>query len=486
MTGLSKSRIQLFLQCPKRLWLRVHRPELAELSAGADMRLRYGSAVGEMARALHAGGVLIDAADLASALRQTARVLAEPPRPVFEATFEADRVLVQVDLLLPSEDGYRLVEVKSSTSVKDYHLDDAAVQAWVAQQAGTRIRGVEIAHLDNTFVYRGDGDYRGLFHYADAQAETAERLDTVPDWISGARATLAGAEPDIEPGDQCGDPFECPFQGYCSPPGEEDQYPLDILPYGKALAAQLAAEGYTDLRDVPLARLTNPKHQRVWRATTSGRAELDPEAAEILGALAYPRYYLDFETIAFPVPAWADTRPYQQIPFQWSCHLETAGIAISHAEFLAADARDPRRAFIESLFETVADTGPVIVYNAAFERKRLEELAEHFPDLAPRIEAVIDRLFDLLPVARAHYYHPDMRGSWSIKAVLPTIAPELAYDDLDVADGQMAQDAYAEMIHAETTAERREELRKGLLEYCRRDTEAMVRVFDFFVRSEST
>ncbi|MGF1546743.1 MAG: DUF2779 domain-containing protein [Thiotrichales bacterium] len=481
MTGLSKSRIQVYRQCPKRLWLRIHRPDLGGESAGAAMRLRYGTAVGEVARSLYPGGVLIDTDDLSTAMRQTARALAEAPRPLFEATFEAERVLVRVDLLLPAERGFRLVEVKSSTQVKDYHLDDAAVQAWVAGRAGVTLDRVEIAHLDKTFVYPGAGDYRRLFHHADIGAEIAQRLDAVPDWIAGARATLAGPEPDIAPGDQCGDPFECPFLGYCAPTPEGDPgYPPEILPYGKALAAELRAEGYRDLRAVPPERLSKPKHQRIWRASISGRAELDPAAAEILGALGYPRYYLDFETIAFPVPVWPGARPYQQIPFQWSCHIETPSRPLDHAEFLATTAADPRRAFSETLLATLGTEGPVIVYHAAFERTRLRELGAHFDDLAPAIENIIERLLDLLPIARDHYYHPDMRGSWSIKAVLPTIAPELAYDDLDVADGQMAQDAYAEMIHPETAVERREELRRGLLVYCGRDTEAMVRVFEFF------
>jgi hypothetical protein len=246
------------------------------------------------------------------------------------------------------------------------------------------------------------------------------------------------------------------------------------------MAATLRAEGYTDLRDVPAERLGNLNHQRVWRTSKSGQAELKPEAGKIIAALPYPRYYIDFETINPAVPAWAGTRPYMQVPFQWSCHIETTKGVMTHCAFLADGQSDPRRPFAMSLIDAVGTHGPVFVYNAPFERSRMQELAEYYPDLAPALEAAIDRIVDLLPIAREHYYHPDMRGSWSIKAVLPTIAPDLAYDNLEVANGGMAQDAFAEMMQPETLPERRVQLRDALLLYCERDTVAMVRIAHYF------
>jgi hypothetical protein len=218
----------------------------------------------------------------------------------------------------------------------------------------------------------------------------------------------------------------------------------------------------------------------VWEATINDAAILDPDAGEILAALEWPRYYVDFETIQLAIPVWAGTRPYAQIPFQWSCHIEHQDGQITHHEFLADGHSDPRRAFADSLLGSVGQSGPIIVYNAAFERSRMKEMATAFPDLAAGMERAIERIFDLLPLARAHYYHPQMRGSWSIKAVLPTIAPDLAYDDLEVADGGMAQEAFAEIMLADTPDDRVEQLRKGLLLYCERDTWAMVRVAHHF------
>jgi hypothetical protein len=479
--GLSKSRILLHRQCPKRLWLKVHRPDLEEVDDSNQARFTTGTYVGELAQQLYPDGVLIAGDNLGQAVVDTQAVLTGEQRPIFEATLQAGGLLIRADLMLPEQDGYRMVEVKSSTRVKDYHLTDAAIQSWVAQQADIPLTSVEIAHIDNTFVYPGGGDYQGLFHYADVSDLISSLKDEVPDWINAAQETLSGEEPCIVAGDQCNSPFSCSFIGYCSPNAEDvDGYPPEVLPYGATLAATLRNDGYTDLRDVPEERIEGWKHQRVWRATKSGQAELNPEAGRIIATLPYPRYYIDFETINPAVPVWAGTRPYMQVPFQWSCHIETAKGVMTHCAYLADGQSDPRRPFAMSLIDAVGTNGPVFVYNAPFERSRMQELAEYYPDLAPALEAAIDRIVDLLPIAREHYYHPNMRGSWSIKAVLPTIAPDLAYDNLEVANGGMAQDAFAEIMQPETLPERRQLLRDALLLYCERDTLAMVRIAHYF------
>jgi hypothetical protein len=308
----------------------------------------------------------------------------------------------------------------------------------------------------------------------------------VPDWIDGASATLAaGGEPSIAPGKHCDAPLECPFVSYCSPPpaNASDLFPVDILPYGGDLAEKLRTEGYQDLRDVPEDRLSKPNHLRVWRVTKTNETELLPEAGAKVRALEYPRLYLDFETIQFVVPIWAGTHAYDQVPFQWSCHIETADGSMKHAAFLADGTSDPRRAFAEELIKTVGVTGTIVVYNAAFERTRLQELVGIFPDLAPALNNIIGRIFDLLPVARENYYHRDMRGSWSIKAVLPTIAPELTYHGLKVADGGMAQQAFSEILDSTTPQDRKDWLRAALLAYCERDTLAMVKIAQYFGRT---
>lgn len=477
MAGLSKSRLVAHRQCPRRLWLQVNRPELAAEAQGVVQRMATGTKIGELARTLHPAGVLVDAEDLSQAIEDTRRHLAGKKRPIFEATFRESGVLVRADLLLPVRGGHRIVEVKSTAQVKDYHYEDVAIQSWVARKAGVRARTAEIAHIDTSFVYPGGGDYAGLFRHEDVTAEAEDLWRAVPAWICEAQKTLAGEEPQVEPGNQCSRPFDCPFFAHCCPQAQDEKaYPPEVLPHtdGKALAARLRAEGYTDLRDVPEDRLTKPKHRRIFRATRTGTPELDPKAASVLRQVGYPRYYLDFETLGPAIPRWTGTRPFAQVPFQWSCHVEPGNGDVTHREFLAEGTGDPRRRFVESLLETLGTRGPVLVYGAGFEGGRLRELAATFPRFAGAIEGVLDRLVDLLPIAREHYYHRDMYGSWSIKAVLPTIAPDLSYAELEIGDGELAQTAFTEILDPKTDPARRKALRTALLAYCERDTWAMV------------
>ncbi|SCC93597.1 conserved hypothetical protein [Thiomonas sp. X19] len=476
--GLSKSRITSNRQCPKRLWLTVNRRDLLDDTA-TKAAMETGHKVGAIAQSLVPDGVLIDIKDLRIALHQTTLALAaKPRRPIFEATVQHAGVLVQADVLIPQGRRWRMVEVKSSARVKDNQVEDAAIQSWVFRQAGVPLCGEGIAHINTAFVYPGGDNYDGLLieqHQSDAVAALQPQ---VPQWIDAARKTLSmKREPKIEPGAQCTDPFPCPFQAHCILP--QEGYPVHILPHGGKLVAQLQAEGYADLRDVPQARLTNPRHVRVWAATRSGKPYIDASLRETLRALPYPRIYIDFETLNPAIPLWAGTRPYQQVPFQWSCHIQQADGSVEHQAFLAEGHDDPRPKFIRTLLDAVGKTGPVLVWNQTFEKSRLRELAEMYPQLATKIQKLIGRMVDLWPLVREHYYHPDMRGSWSIKDVLPTIAPDLAYDDLEVAGGMMAQEAFRHILSQKIDADQRESKRKSLLAYCERDTLAMVRVVEF-------
>ncbi len=476
--GLSKSRLMAHRQCPKRLWMAIYKTELTDES-GAQSAFAFGNEIGEVAQRLHPRGHLIEGDDLSEALKATTVCLEERPRkPLFEATFNFHHTLIRADLLLPMRTGYRLVEVKASTRVKPHYIEDIAIQAWVMEQAGVRLRRLELAHVNNRFVYPGNADYRGLLNYVDVASEVRPLMDEVGDWVDAARETLAGTKPDIKPGSQCTDPYPCPFMAYCRP-AAEDGYPLSDLPRGGKVVETLTAEGYTDLRDVPAKRLSNAHHLMVHRAVKAGKPVIDPAAGQMLQRLAWPRYYLDFETIQFALPIWMGTRPYQQIPFQWSCHIENRHGEVSHHEFLAEGDGDPRHAFVESLVNTLGNAGTIFVYNAAFEHTRMTELAETFSEFASALNAACERFVDLLPIVRDHYYHPDQHGSWSLKAVLPTIAPELDYAELEVAEGGAAAETFRNLLDPDTTAEDAANWRAGLIEYCGRDTLALVRIARF-------
>ena len=486
--GLSKSRLQAFRQCPKRLWLAVHRPDLREVSPETEQRLQIGFQVGDIARTLHPDGVSINTPDPREALALTRRALAEhPDRPLFEATFQRDGVLVRADLLLPETGGYRLREVKASTSLKDEHRADCAIQAWVIG-ATLSLTGVELAHVDTAFVYPGGGDYRGLLSPNPVDEDIARLLPAVPQWIATARATLDGAEPAIAIGPQCHSPYDCPFQSYCDagqPP--QSGYPLDCLPRlaGQRLQGLVDRE-ITAVRHIPSDYPLTAQQGRVARVIQSGVAERDPAAVAFLNGLGYPRYYLDFESMQVAVPPWAGSRPYQQLVVQWSCHVETAPGRLAHQAFLAEGQDDPRRAFAETLLAVVGDAGPVFVYNRGFEVGRLRELAQMYPDLAAMLAALIARVVDLKPLTERYYCHPALKGSWSLKAVLPTIAPDLDDEELAIGDGGAASSAWRELYHPDTPTERRAELRAALADYCRRDTLALVRLAAFLAESPTS
>lgn len=484
---LSKSRMISGIQCEKRLWLETHRRDLLEVSPAQQMLFDTGHRVGEVAQSLFPGGWLVrHDTDLAEAIRETHDVLnTEPERPIFEATFNHDDVLVRCDILVPEAGGLRMIEVKAATSVKEYHLWDCAIQNWVLSGAGLKLGRIELAHIDTAFVYPGGQDYNGLFHFEDVGAQIGLFADKVPRWSERFKAVLAGGEPDIAVGPQCSDPFDCPFIGYCRPKGPE--YPVAGLPGARAeLIGQLKANGYADIRDIPAGVLTNDRQEWVRRVTVSGAPDVDPGLGKHLGTLPYPRYYLDFETAGPAVPIWPGTRPYQnRIPFQWSCHIEAQPGCLGHADFLDLTGENPTRPCAEALIAALGDTGPVFVYSS-FEKTVLSALAEFHPDLQPALEALKNRLVDLLPLVKAHYYHPDMHGSWSIKSVLPTVAPDLNYDALEeVHDGTGAQAAYYEAIELPDGTPRKEAVRKNLLKYCEMDSLAMVKVVKFFETGQS-
>jgi hypothetical protein len=475
--GLSKTKITAFEQCPKRLWLSVHRPDRGVRSEGVDVFLRTGHEVGDLAcRALTDGIMVLAEPNLAAALAATRELLdAGADRPIFEATLEHDGVLVRIDILEPDgAAGWRMAEVKTAARVKDYHRADIATQLWVARNTGLPITSAGIRHIDTSFILHEEGNYDGLFRDTDVLTDVEALIAGRGTVVEAARSTLAGEEPDIDPGPHCDQPFSCEFAKYCHsslPPPPE--WPVTILPHGGG--KKWLADGIDDLLALEPGKLGSDLHRRVHAATISGEPYHDAEAfCASLAQWPFPKTWLDFETIAFTIPRWIGTRPFEQVPFQFSAHLEQEDETVEHVEFLSLDGADPRAACARMLIERLLMTGAIITYNASFERSRILDLARFCPDLADQLQALASRIVDLLPLTRTNWYHRDQRGSWSIKAVLPTVAPELDYDDLTVKDGQAAQLAYLEAIAPETAAPRRDEIDAALRAYCRRDTEAMM------------
>jgi hypothetical protein len=339
-----------------------------------------------------------------------------------------------------------------------------------------QVRSAAIRHINNQFVLEELGQFEGLLVDAPTLEDAEELICTRAEVVAAAREALAAPEPHVAIGDHCNSPYSCEFSGYCSLGSEQPKWPISLLPNtGRKVAAQWAGQGVFDLTEVPVDSLVNPLHVRIHKATCTGVPFHDVEGVKSATAgWSWPRSYLDFETIAFAVPRWVGTKPYQQVPFQFSVHTQSECGVLEHHEFLRLDGADPRRACAEALLAALPSSGAIITYFASFERCRVKELASLFPDLRGELDLIAARIVDLLPVARNHWYHRDQRGSWSIKAVLPTVSSESGYAALNVMDGSAAQGAYLEATTSDCQDARRTEIDRDLRDYCALDTQAMI------------
>ncbi len=471
---LSKSRYLSGVQCHKRLYLEVRSPNLAsETPEQIEARLAMGVQMGELARQAFPGGMLVDAESfrISDVLKQTAVHLADPGVPaIFEGMFEFDNTLVRVDILeRVDKESWRLIEVKSGTQVRDDHLDDVAIQTHVLSGSGICLDILQVMHINNGYLYAGgDLDLAQLFLREDVTKEVVDRQAEIPTRLAEMREALtASSEPAIEPDHHCFEPFECPFWEHCMKAKPERW--VFYLPGGRRTFQELVSRGVQTIDDIPTGfRLTGIQQRMKDNLEWIGpglRAELD--------AVREPIQHLDFETFMPAIPRYANTRPYQTIPFQWSNHIVASDGRMRHEEYLCADEKDPREELARTLLGSVGREGSVCVYSG-YERRILSELADALPQFRSELEQVIERLWDLLPIIRAHYYHPGFNGSFSMKAVLPALVPALDYGDLEIQEGSMASLQFYRMIFEVTDESEKAQIRKALLEYCKRDTLAMV------------
>ena len=477
MIHLTKSAILAGLQCDKRLFLLLNRPELAETRHSP--LAQSGIEVGELARTAFSGGVLVDRfGPDAQPYDQTQALINDPQvSAIFEAEFCYRHTEVFVDILERDGDSWNLIEVKSASSIKDTYLDDVTVQYLVVAGSGLLISRVELMILNKDFTYRTDRGYDGLFIREDVTDRVLVHSHLLSDRVAQLRQNMTSTEPERHVDGHCNKPFPCEFKSYCE--RQDGEYPVSALPNAATAIRMLHANGIYDIREIPAGMLHSEIHIRVHRATVNGRAELDSEAARVLNRLDYPRYYLDFEAINLAIPRWDNSRPNQQHPFQWSCHIRYADGTLVHQDFLDVSGLDPRRKFAESLIAACGYSGPIIVYNQQFEKGIIKRLSILFSDLSDALLTLNQRIFDLLPVLKKYYYHPQMKGSWSIKKVLPCLVPDLHYADLGaVQDGLMAQSAYLDITAGRTNIEHTEALSTDLREYCKLDTYAMVAIVD--------
>ena len=485
---ISKSKYMAGVQCPKREYLEVHQPELAE-DVDED-RMEQGMEVGSLARRMFPGGVLVaaDYKHLSDAVRDTRELVANPEVPaIFEATFEHSGVLVRTDVLKRNAKGFHLTEVKSSTKVKPEYTDDVSIQRYVMAGCGVQISDTSVMHLSRDYVYDGAVEADGENVYDLSRLFASDALQPYGDGhvsrtLDEQFKMLAQAQPpSVEPNVECTSPYYCEFYDHCHPVWPDDD--VRSLPIAECKIEALRKAGITLIDQLPSPiilmeefRLTKTECKFALGARAKG-IQIAPQLAAELGALRYPLYFMDFETVFPALPLFAGLRPYDQLPFQWSVHvLNTPGGEPKHYEFLATDTNDPRREFITSLCAVMGDSGNVVAYNQTFESQRLKELGEWLPEFAGRIENIQGRLWDLLPVMRKHVYHPKFAGSYSLKFVLPALVPGMSYEGMDVANGTDAGAAWELLVRGNLGQAQRDTIEKALRDYCGKDTLAMVKL----------
>ncbi|HNW75177.1 MAG TPA: DUF2779 domain-containing protein, partial [Bacteroidales bacterium] len=406
---ISKSSFIRGQQCHKSLWLHLNQPEEQDEISDAQQRIfDTGHSVGSYAQQLFPGGIDASRGEhqkISEALAYTQELISDGQSVIYEAAFSDGETLCYMDILVKENGQWRAYEVKASTGVKEYQVMDVAYQYYVITHSGLDLADIFLVHLNNQYIRRGEIDVQQLFTRVNMTTTILAMQDQIPGNLDAIQKMLAaGAAPDIEMGFQCTHPYNCDFMEFCRSSSQNEP---------------------------------EASHQQ---PASRNQDALDEFKAD----LEYPLYFLDFETIFPAIPIHDESRPYQQIPFQFSLHVQRVENADpEHYEFLGTPPADPRPAFIEELLAKLDNAGSIVVWNKTFECTRLKEIARDFPHYQEQIEGLLERVVDLMvPFRRKHIYTPEMNGSYSLKAVLPALAPDLSYNDLEIKEGGMASETY--------------------------------------------
>ena len=478
-------------QCPKLLWLSKFRPELRAVDTALEERFKTGNEVGDLAMGLFGEFTEVTAykedgsLDLDRMQQMTMECIANGVENICEASFNHNGLYCAVDILRKENDGYAIYEVKSSTDASYIYAVDITYQKYVLEKCGVNITGTYLVCIDSSYIRGKELDIKKLFKTIDMSADVTEELPRVPHLLKKAEDIYQMTdEPVCDLGPNCRDPYNCAFWDHCTQHlPNPNVFNLYRISFKNALKHYYG--GNISYRELFYSGcISNDKQTRqILHYLTPQADEIDKDGIRaFLSTLSYPIYFLDFETIQPVIPLYEGTKPYAQIPFQYSLHyIEYEGGPLMHKEFLAESGADPRRAIAESLCKDIPENVCVTAYNKAFECTRLKELAAYFPDLAEHLLDIEHNIKDLLlPFQGGYYYNKAMGGSFSIKSVLPALFPddpELDYHNLDqIHNGGEAMTIFPKI--KDMSAEDQARARKNLLEYCKLDTYAMVKVWE--------
>ncbi|SCW49811.1 protein of unknown function [Ruminococcaceae bacterium YRB3002] len=505
MGYLSKSKYCSLWQCPKIAWLRQNKPEAATIDDMLQARFEAGNMVADLAMGLFGDYTEVtvcdgDRLDLKQMIYNTSAEMDKGTDNICEASFSYNGLYCAVDILRKNGDGWAIYEVKSSTMHKkddgtyeddrEIYIADISYQKYVLEHCGIKVTGTYLVYLNGDYIYDGNLDLSKLFIISDVAEEIDQEILRIEPNLRIAEQVLASDnEPDIDLDVHCKKPYECSFWKYCSRHiPAESVFNIYRLEMSKKI--EYYRNGWVTYRELlDNAPIKNEKQLRQieFALEDKGTYVNRTEIASFLNTLSYPLYFLDFETIQPVIPEFTGTRPYAQIPFQYSLHyIEHEGGELKHKEFLAESGTDPRRTIAESLCKDIPMNVCVTAYNKAFECTRIKELAETFPDLADHLLNIRGNIIDLLvPFQSGWYYNRTMGGSFSIKSVLPALFPDdpsLDYHNLEgVHHGGEAMTLFPRI--KDMPPEEQKTARNNLLAYCKLDTYAMVKVWEELVRA---
>lgn len=480
---LSKSTFTRGLQCVKSLYLNKYNPELKdEIPASREQVFTTGHEVGELAQQLFKGGVDCGFEVTKSGQKSvelTANMINEGKDVIYEAAFQYEGVLVIADIMAKIENKWQVFEVKSSTKIAEYQINDTAIQYYVICKCGIEIEDISIVYINNQYVRQGEIDVQQLFTIESVKEQVIPLQNYVEENITRFKEVLAGKSvPEVDIGEQCENPFTCEFKGHCWK--HIPEYSVFDLSRISKKAFELYRSGIAEIKDIPddFPVTTAQAIEKECFLLNNNYINRD-EIKIFLDGLSYPLYFMDFETIQHAVPMFDNSRPFQQIVFQYSMFRKDSKDAEAvHYEFLGDGVSDPRREFIENLLRNAGNEGTILVYNASFEIQRLKEISRDFPEYEEGVNKMLLRIADLMvPFRNKAYYKPEMRSSYSIKKVLPAINPDYTYENLEIQEGNAAGMEYLRMSSLQDEEEK-SKIRKNLLEYCKRDTWGMAVILE--------
>ena len=455
-------------------------------------RFKEGNTVGDLACDLFPGGreIPFKGTTFSQKIALTQDWINEGLNDIYEATFEYDGVLVMVDVLHKKPDGsFEIYEVKSSTEAKDIFRHDASIQYYVLNGLGYDVSDVYITILNTDYI-RGDEldvDVQQLFTHVKVTDDVLALQGDIPATLGKFRETLTDrvSEPNIDIGRHCKKPYPCDALDYCWKQQRNiPEYSVfNIFQMNKnPKSVQLYKDGIVAVEDIPdTMKLTDIQQYKVdaWKAQ---RPVVNKDAIKsFIDSISYPIYHFDFETLGPAIPKFKGMKPYGKYPFQYSLHIEQEDGALEHKEYLATPGQDPREEIAKRIVENIPKDACVMAFNISFEKSIIHTLADNYPVYEDHLMNIHDNFIDLAtPFQDGDYWMPEMRGHYGLKYALPAIVPEMkdAYHDLDgVHNGGDAMRMFVKLGKATDIAEIAR-IKTALLEYCKLDTYAMVKILE--------